>query len=191
MKKGISQPMIAIILGIIFIVIVLLVFGNPLRNYVNTLFEKGPLKPVSKEPTYVAGGGQKSSNSCSPLLELKGNADSVAYEIAKYSYDCFSDVVKTRKTKHFCMCIISVDNDISRDLIEKHLGKYDKLIKVIINNEQDPVEALIENWEVGYDETRHTKLVKGSTYRICADADEVDFDDDDLIITGKDNCNAI
>lgn len=186
--------MIAITLGIIFIVIVLLVFGVPLKDYVSKQFEVGPFKVVKPDTTYTTGTPSETGKSgqCFPTFELTGSSDAVASEIAKLAYNCFSKVVNSRESKVLCACVVSVNHDISRDSIITYLGKYPKLSKGgIVSFEQDPVEALVDNWEEGYDEERHHKLEKGWTYRICADADEVDIDDDDLMITGKDNCDAI
>jgi hypothetical protein len=89
MKKGISSPMLAIALGIIFIVIVLLVFGVPLKDYVTKQFEIGPFKAVKPDTTHTTGTSGTGKLEL-PVNKLSGTPDSVKVTIAKKLVECFS-----------------------------------------------------------------------------------------------------
>lgn len=194
MKKGISTPMLAIALGIIFIVIVLLVFGVPLKDYVTKQFEVGPFKVVKPDTSYVTGttgeeGG--GTNECTDTLTLVGTANNQASQIAAIALSCYNEVEQWWYDYKACEPCVKPTVDIGRDvLFEEIRNKNHKWSSKVI-------EMITADWEFGYEgETPDSEgrkrwlwLAKDTPYLICADADWPSGDE--LLITGKMTCEGI
>lgn len=193
MNKGISTPMLAIALGIIFIVIVLLVFGVPLKDYVSKQFEAGPFKVVSKNATYVTGSTSEkgTTEACQQVLTLSGSANSQASQIAAIALSCYNEVEPWWYDYKACEPCVKPTVDISRDtLFEEIKNKNHKW-------STKAIEMITADWEHGYEgETPDSEgrkrwlwFAKDTTYLICADADT--GSSDDMLITGKLTCKGI
>lgn len=182
MKKGISQPLIAITLGLIFIVIVLLVFGAPLKDYVNKMFETGPFKPVKQDATYTTGTPGTGKLEL-PVNKLSGTPESVKLTIARKLVGCYSRMRAQNNEKgseNFeCEKIeITSLSDSSTDLPIKDV------VNIIKENPENGIgyaqsyRDLVINgfksgWKDLYDEDpeKAGTVDVGVVYLICADLD--------------------
>lgn len=183
MKKGISTPMLAIALGIIFIVIVLLVFGVPLKDYVSKQFEVGPFKVVKPDTTYTTGTPSGTGKLELPVNELSGTPDSVKLSIARKLVSCYSRMRAQNNEKgaeNFECEKIEVTSlsDSSTDIPIK------EVVNIIKENPENSIgyaqsyrdlviAGLKSGWEDLYDEdpTESGTVDVGITYLICADLD--------------------
>lgn len=81
--------MIAIALGIVFIVIVVTV-GVSFQGDVKKLFESGPFKPVKQDTTYATGTSSGTGKLELPVNKLSGTPNSVKITIAKKLVECYN-----------------------------------------------------------------------------------------------------
>jgi len=193
MKKGISMPMIAIVFGLVFIVIVLIA-GFAFQENTKKLFEEGPFKPVKPDTTYTTGissGKGAGTTECNHVLTLSGSANDQASQIAAIALTCYDEVEKWWTSYKACEPCVKPTVDISRDtLFEAIINKNHKWSTRV-------VEMITADWEYGYEKEqekdgrkRSLLLAKDTPHLICADAD-LWPNPDDMFLTGKMTCKGI
>lgn len=178
-KKGISQPMIAIALGIVFIVIVVTV-GVSFQGDVKKIFEKGPFKPVKPDATSVTGtlGGTGS-------VKVLGSKEEVANKIAQKIHSCWEGIQSGDIDKP-CPPRIEPAQEVSRQIVLDELAKLSEGVKI--------GKHIIKNWEKGYSDGRWEKFTPGCENGICGYLVCVEYDrwsENEITITGSASCPDI
>lgn len=202
MNKKANFPLLPIIFGIIFLVIVLMTFGIGPKKYVSDFFE-GIKNYVTRDTAFIAG--TQKGKLAIPHEDLSGDPNEVAIKIASKLLKCYDEMRKGKKEAHKCetikitsMTSASYCNGKNYDdgecltrsdvitfmrfADENKYGNKDSLIRKLA------IHSLEDNWGDGYKGTRWKMLQVGTMYLICADVDgdpddEGPNDDDNLWIT--------
>lgn len=174
-KKGISQPMIAIVLGLVFIILVLVVFGAPLKNYVDSLWKEGLFSAGKQETSFIAGTDQKRNIFTETPLEFSGTKEEIAVDIAKEAKSCWDRRSQMNANNNWAcgsILITKIENGESRTDINKQiiLQKLENLDKTAAAR----LQATSEDSDFGY---TWENLQINIPYKLCSDTDTIGQDD--------------
>lgn len=180
-KKGISAPMLAIALGIAFIVIVVTI-GLSFQGDVKKLFESGPFKPVKQNITYTTGTPGTGKLEL-PVNKLSGTPESVKLTIARKLVGCYSRMRAQNNEKgaekYECEKIeVTSLSDSSNNI------PITNVVSIIKNNPENSIgyaqsyrdlviNGLKSGWKdlYGEDPEKAGTVDVGVVYIICADLD--------------------
>lgn len=201
MNKKANFPLLPIIFGVIFLVIVLMTFGISPKKYVSDFLE-GVKNYVTRDTAFIAG--TQKGKLAIPHEDLSGDPNEVAIKIASKLLKCYDQMRNGKKQGHKCETIKITSMTSALYCNEKDysdgecLARYD-VIAFMKHVDKDKysqsfrelaIHSFEDNWGDGYKGTRWKMLQLGTTYLICADIDgDPDVkgesnDDDNLWITG-------